>query len=270
MNIELEAAASLRHLALNEDVKAYILQNPPIYQSLLHAAMRFIGGETLDQCVEVAEALNKAGFAVTIDYMGESTRDEVEAEQATQEFCEVIRVISSHNLDASVSLDLSHIGAVVDPEIGYRNACILAGLMQKTDLEMMISMEGTDRTDLILEIYQRLCENFNNVGITLQAYLHRTPDDLESTLRHPGKIRLVKGAYAAPADLAKSCGVELDAAYSQLMEVLFRSEHLCSISTHDPNLLEQAHKFIQEHQIEHSKFEFEMLKGVAPERLKAM
>jgi proline dehydrogenase len=89
-------------------------------------------------------------------------------------------------------------------------------------------------------------------------------------LRHPGKIRLVKGAYAAPADLAKSRGVELDAAYSQLMEVLFRSEHLCSISTHDPNLLEQAHKFIQEHQIEHSKFEFEMLKGVAPERLKAM
>jgi proline dehydrogenase len=74
MNIELEAAASLRHLALNEDVKTYVLQNPPIYQRLLRAATRFIGGETLDQCVEVAKALNKAGFAVTIDYMGETTR----------------------------------------------------------------------------------------------------------------------------------------------------------------------------------------------------
>jgi proline dehydrogenase len=140
---------------------------------------------------------------------------------------------------------------------------------------MMISMEGTDRTSLILEVHQRLCETFSNIGITLQAYLHRTPSDLESALQRPGKIRLVKGAYAAPDDLAKPRGAGLDESYRLLMERLLMSGHLCSIATHDPALLdplplEYAHKLIQEKGIEPDHIEFEMLKGVTQERLETM
>ena len=128
---------------------------------------------------------------------------------------------------------------------------------------------------MILEIHQRLCETFDNVGITLQAYLHRTPADLESVLQHAGKIRLVKGAYAAPTHLAKPRGAELDSSYCQLMERLLTSGHPCSIATHDPALLdpvplEYAHKLIQEQSIERDNIEFEMLKGVTPERLRVM
>jgi proline dehydrogenase len=108
------------------------------------------------------------------DFMGESTRDAAMAEQATREFLNVIQAITDRNLNASVSLDLSHIGTVIDAELGYENACTLAEAAQQAGLEMMISMEGTDRTDLILETHQRLCERFNNVGITLQTYLYRT------------------------------------------------------------------------------------------------
>jgi len=275
MSIELEVAEALKHIALDEEIKTYVLQHPQLYQPLLRAALRFIGGETLTACVETAKSLNQQGFAVTIDYMGESTRDAETAKQATQEFCNVIQAIGNQKLDSSISLDLSHIGMVIDAELGYKNACLLASSAQNVGLEMMISMEGSDRTSLILETYQRLCKTFDNVGITLQAYLHRTPDDLESVLQCPGKIRLVKGAYAAPTNIAKSRGVELDESYCQLMERLLSSGHSCSMATHDPALLDSvplqyAHKFIQEQGIEQSNIEFEMLKGVTPERLQAM
>jgi proline dehydrogenase len=219
--------------------------------------------------------LNQQGFAVTLDYMGESTRDTDMAQQATQEFLHVIQAIAEWNLDSSVSLDLSHIGMVIDAELGYKNACVLAKAAQKAGLEMMISMEATDRTNLILEIHQRLCETFDNVGITLQAYLHRTPDDLERALQRPGKIRLVKGAYATPAGLAKPRGAELDGAYRQLMDRLITSGHRCSIATHDPAILdpislEYAHRLIQEQGIKLDLIEFEMLKGVTQERLEAL
>jgi proline dehydrogenase len=275
MSLEFEAAEMLKQVALDEEIKDFVLQHPSLYQPLLHAALRFIGGETLSDCVETSKFLNQQGFAVTIDYMGESTRDAGMAQQATQEFLRVIQAIAEQNLDSSVSLDLSHIGMVIDAELGYKNACILAAAAQNAGLEMMISMEGTDRTNLILEIHQRLCKMFDNVGITLQAYLHRTPDDLESALQRPGKIRLVKGAYATPDSLAKSRGAELDRSYRQLMERLLTSGHLCSIATHDSALLDPvslkyAHQFVQEQGIELDHIEFEMLKGVTQERLEAM
>jgi proline dehydrogenase len=275
MKIEFEVAETLKQVALDEKIKTYVLQHPSLYQSLLQAALRFIGGETLTDCVQTVKSLNQQGFAVTIDYMGESTRDVDMAQQATQEFLYVIQAIAEQNLDSSISLDLSHIGMVIDAELGYKNACILAKAAQKLGLEMMISMEGTDRTSLILEIHQRLCETFDNVGITLQAYLHRTPSDLESVLQRPGKIRLVKGAYAAPPDLVKPRGAELDRSYRQLLEKLLMSKHSCSIATHDPALLnsfplEYAHKLIQEKEIELDHIEFEMLKGVTQERLASM
>lgn len=275
MSIELEVAEVLKHIALNENIKAHIIQHPSLYRPLLHAALRFIGGESLAQCVKTAKSLNQQGFAVTIDYMGESTRDAEMAEQATQEFLNVIQAIAAQNLDSSVSLDLSHIGMVINAELCYENAYLLAESAKSKGLEIMISMEGTDRTSLILQIHKRLCETFDNVGITLQAYLHRTPEDLEAALHRPGKIRLVKGAYAATADLAKPRGKELDDSYRFLMEKLLKSGHPCSIATHDPALLdpiplEHAHKFIQNEEIKQTQIEFEMLKGVAQERLEKM
>src|SRR3712207_1038870 len=103
MSIEFEAAEALRHIALDETVKSYVLQHPPIYQALRHAAMRFIGGETLTECIEITKLLNEQGHAVTIDFMGESTRDAAMAEQATQEFLNVIRAIAEQTLNASIS-----------------------------------------------------------------------------------------------------------------------------------------------------------------------
>lgn len=267
---ELQVADTLRHLALNEEVKAYVLRNPPLYQVLLLAAMRFIGGETLTQCEKVARDLNAHGFAVTIDYMGESTRDEEMAKQATQEFLEVVQIIASEKLNASVSLDLSHIGMAIDPDLAYINACTLAQAAQDAEIEVMISMEGSDRASMVLDIHKKLSEYFENVGITLQAYLYRTSNDLAKVLQRPGKIRLVKGAYAASSEVAKPRGKELDDAYKELLETLLQSGHPCSIATHDMAMLSHAKSFIEAEKIEPKQVEFEMLKGVTLERLQLM
>jgi proline dehydrogenase len=135
---------------------------------------------------------------------------------------------------------------------------------------MMISMEGSERTGEILDAHCWLCERFDNVGITLQAYLYRTKDDLTAALERPGRIRLVKGAYEEPPDIAQPRGVAVDATYRELMETLLISGHACSIATHDPLLLDYAHPFIQEHHLSGDTLEFEMLYGITPERLQMM
>ena len=198
MSSEFEAATALRNIALDEGAKSYVLEHPPLYQALRKAAMRFIGGESLALCVGVARILYSQGHRVTIDFMGESTRDVATAKAATQEFSAVIGALQAEDIAASVSLDLSHIGMEIDSALCYQNACQLAEKSQQAGLEIMISMEGTDRTDCVLDLYQRLCKQYNNVGITLQAYLYRTDKDMAVAVECPGKIRLVKGAFAAP------------------------------------------------------------------------
>jgi len=268
--LETQAAAALRHIARNEAIKGYVQQNAPLYQALLRMALRFIGGELLPQCQETALTLNKQGSAVAIDYMGESTRDAAMAQQATQEFLNVIAVIATQNLNASIALDLSHIGLTVDADLAFRNATTLAQAAQSAGIEMMISMEGSERISEILGMHQRLCEHFENIGITFQAYLFRTAEDLVSALGRPGRIRLVKGAYEEPANVAMPRDVALDHTYLDFMEKLLTSGHSCSIATHDLALLEHAHTFIQEHQLSYEPFEFEMLYGVTPDRLQMM
>jgi proline dehydrogenase len=269
-SIDLRAAAALRRIALNEEIKAYVLQHEPLYQTFLRVAARFIGGETLTQCIEVAKSLNHAGFAVTVDYMGESTRDAAIADGARGEFLEVINAISKEGLDASVSLDLSHIGMAVDAKSAYKRAQVLVETAKRLGREVMISMEGANRTSLILEIYYRLCEGFDNVGITLQAYLYRTPNDIQAALLRPGKIRLVKGAYDEPSTVAMSRGRELDTTFCHLMESILRSGQSCSIATHDKSILDRADDFIQANKINRDKVEFEMLHGVTPNLLEDM
>jgi proline dehydrogenase len=131
-------------------------------------------------------------------------------------------------------------------------------------------MEGTDRTTIILDIHGKLAQEFDNVGITLQAFLYRTDADLNSVLQRPGKIRLCKGAYEAPPHLAMPRGSQLDSAYLQLAKKLVESGHACSIATHDQTILDQVHQFIRAGNFRHDNVEFEMVKGVTLERLDAM
>ncbi len=242
------ASAALKRIARDERIKAYVQNEKPIHDALLGAALRFTGGERLGECVAVAERVNGLlGHSVTIDYMGESTRDEETAREATEEFLRVAEAIRGRGLDSSVSLDLSHLGLVVDGELAFENASRLVSAARDANLEVMVSIEGSERTDEVLGVYRRLSERFEEaVGITLQAYLRRTPPDLEHAMGRPGKIRLVKGAFEERADVAMARGRDLDDAYRSLVERLLSGGHPTSVSTHDPELLGHADRFLRE------------------------
>jgi len=265
-----QAADALRHLALNEEAKKYILDRPRLYEAGLRAAQRFIGGETLDECIQEAKAIDRGGHLVSIDFMGESTRARKMAQDATEEFVRIARAIDRHEIEASVSLDLSHVGMVIDEDLCLENANRIAEAACEANTEMMISMEGADRTDTVLRLHQRLCERFDNVGVTLQAYLRRTPDDLTTVMERPGKIRLVKGAFATPEHLTVERRECLLARYRELTGRLVSAGYPCSIATHDEHLLDSICQLVRDKFRSDGAVEFEMLKGVTTERLDAL
>lgn len=266
-NPRLQAIEALRSISRNEEIKAYLIQNRQLYKIALKAARRFIGGETLDECFQTTKVIIKKGHSLTIDFMGESTRDKKTADQSTEEFLRIIQRIRKTECNASISLDLSHIGMMIDKKLGLENATKLAQKAQQAEIEMMISMEGIDRIDDILESYNELSKDYGNVGITLQAYLHRTKVDLEEILKKPGRIRLLKGAYKVSARYALPLGKDTDKVYKKYAEKILLSKHLSSIATHDEKLISNILKFIKNKRLSTNLFEFEMLHGATPELL---
>lgn len=255
------AAAALRSVARSETLKAYVGDRPELYETLLRVARRYIAGESLADCLAVARDFHRRGVACTIDAMGESTRDRGTVAAATREFAEVLRSIGGKLLRPSISLDLSHIGLAIDADLAARNLTSLAELAAATDSELMVSMEGSERTDAILNIYEQVGHRFACVGITLQAYLHRTPTDLARVLELPGRVRLVKGAFAEPVDRALPRGAELDSRFLRLLATALERGARCSIATHDPTLVRSARELLASSPGAHLA-EFEMLLGV--------
>ncbi|GAA2204104.1 proline dehydrogenase family protein [Nonomuraea monospora] len=238
MTVMEQAAQAMRALALDEALKDQVAADPALRASAWRVAERYVGGRSIAEALARAAELNAEGTLVSIDYMGESCRDAALATAETDVFLDLSRQAAARGTACSVSLDLSHLGSVVDRELGLANATRLAEATAAAGQEMTISMEGSDRTDLILWTHERLCERFDHVGITVQARLHRTAGDLDRLLRQPGRIRLVKGSYLESESLAHARDSrELRAAYLRYAALLLDSGHPCSIATHDPDLL---------------------------------
>jgi proline dehydrogenase len=263
------AAAALRRLARRDDIKHFVLSNAPVHSALQAAAQRYVVGDSIADALRALDALRARGHAVTIDFLGEDTRDERAARSATDEFLALIARLDARDsisAKASVSLDLSHIGLAISEELALDHARQIAAAADNAGREMMISMESSSRTDAILRIHETLCHRYGSVGITLQAALKRTPQDLSAVLQRPGRIRLVKGAYAESDKVAFPRGELVDRAYDDLLANLIESGHPCSIATHDSRLIERAQALLQDG-ADGGTMEFEMLYGVTPERL---
>lgn len=264
--IRQQASQSLRKAAINEEAKAYLLSNPSLFNLLLKAARRYIGGETLDQALATRKELRAQGFQTSLEFMGENVTTQAEAKEATQEFLKIINALKNENKPDRVSLDLSHLGLVLDPQLGMDHFRSLARLSENTSIELFISSEGLDRTDEVLDAYFQLSREFSHVHITLQAYLHRTPKDLERVLKESrGKVRMVKGAFEGPKELFLSRGPELNARYIEMINTLFEAKRYCSIATHDPQMIELIIPLLENRH--HSMYEFEMLYGIGTNQL---
>ena len=256
------AADVLRGWALDEDLKERMLADARIAAVARRLSERYIAGERIDDALGAVRRAAERGHLGSIEYVGESIRSADVADAETAVFVELAQAIGTAGLASTVSFDLSHVGSVIDPELGFENASALARATAPLGTALMVSAEGSDRTDLVLDLYERLAAEHAHVGITLQARLRRTPADLDRVLALPGRVRLVKGAFLEPDAVAHRRDSDgMYEAYLSLADRLVSSGHALSLATHDESLVE---RLIDRHgdalRAEH--VEFEMLMGL--------
>ncbi|MCZ8520802.1 MULTISPECIES: proline dehydrogenase family protein [Paenibacillus] len=257
---EAKCAEALRSAARRQDVKLYVEQSPEIYRIVSRAAARYIAGETRQEGIVTARQLMEKGYAVSLEYIGENTADAEECKQAALEFMQLIQELGRAGMTSRISLDLSHIGLAVDPELAYLHLTQLAELAQLHGMELVISMEESEKTEGILAVYERAAAEHSHVGITLQAQLERTPHDLERVLACPGRIRIVKGAYLEDESIPRSDA--LNARYLELLDRCIRAGQPVSIATHDERLIRTA---AERGYLKGPQVELEMLYGIRPD-----
>jgi proline dehydrogenase len=225
-------------------------------------AARFVAGETLDECIAVLRRLNEQGLHANTTLLGEGVLEPGETVRVVEAYEEVIDRITAEDLLANVALKLTHLGLEIDEELAYAN---LRRLLDKGSF-IRIDMEQSEFVEATLRVFRRLREEgYANVGTVLQAYLYRTPEDLESLLPLAPNLRLVKGAYLEPPDIAYPAKTDVDRTYGRLMERMLTAPGHVAIATHDEALIERAIRFADEHDVPRSTFEFQMLYGVRPQ-----
>lgn len=262
-----QTSAALRKAALNEETKEYILSNPVLFNTLKKAADRYIGGETLEETIDKVKFQNKRWLKCSIEFMGENTRTENDANAATDEFIKICQNIKHHGLNSTVSLDLSHIGLAISQDLCVNNLNLICQEASKGNIEVIISAENTDRTDAVLKAYKDIAKIHQNIAITLQAYLYRTKDDFDEVIKLNGRIRIVKGAFETPPRLSLPRGEQLDKVYLNYIDKLLNANHLCSIATHHKEIQQEVTKLIQKYNVNRNIYEFESLFGIQNEQL---
>jgi proline dehydrogenase len=225
-------------------------------------AARFVAGETLDDCIAVLRRLNAQGLHANTTLLGEGVLEPGETERVVSAYEAVIDRIAAEELRANVALKLTHLGLEIDEELAYANMTRLLG----KGSFIRIDMEQSQFVDATVRIYRRLRhDGFDNVGTVLQAYLYRTPDDLDSLLSLAPNLRLVKGAYLEPANVAYPRKADVDAVYARLAERMLAGTGHVAIATHDETLIDHTIRYAEEHGVSRERIEFQMLYGVRPQ-----
>jgi proline dehydrogenase len=228
-------------------------------------AARFVAGETLDDAVPVLRRLNENGLLTNTTLLGEGVRDEAETVAVVAAYREVLDRIQSEGLKTNVAVKLTHLGLALDEELALDNVAELAEHAAAVGNFVRIDMEESRYVDATLRIYCRLRENgHDNVGAVLQAYLFRSAADLDALQPLAPSLRIVKGAYLEPAEVAYPRKRDVDAAYVSLMEKALAGGGFTAVATHDEALIEHAISFTRERAIPAERFQFQMLYGVRP------
>ncbi|WP_195575112.1 proline dehydrogenase family protein [Paenibacillus sp. 1001270B_150601_E10] len=262
IDLEVRFAEAMKSIARRADLKGYVEQTPAVYQLLQRAAAKYVSGEERKDALEAGQRLADKGYALSLEYIGENATDALVCEAAAFELSGLIHALAEQGVAARVSFDLSHIGLSLDDELAYKHLAVLAEQAQDADIELFISMEESVKTDAILAIYKKAAAAYSNLGITIQAQLNRTKQDLSDLQSAPGRIRIVKGAYQEPEQLSIPRSTALNERYVQLIDQAIRMGHRLSIATHDQSLIDEV---IKRGWIDKPGVEFELLYGIRPD-----
>lgn len=225
-------------------------------------AQRFVAGDDLEAAMATARRLTDDGMHVSLDLLGEEVQRPEQAASACAKYIACIDRIGSAGLAANISIKLTQLGLALDPALASDLVDRLARRAGEVGTTVTIDMEGSRYTQATLDLYAELQPRHGNLGVCVQAYLRRTPDDLERLLPLGGHIRLCKGAYTEPPQLAFQSRSEVNAAFARLLEPLMRAEGVRpAIATHDDRLLTLARALGAERS---QPWEVQTLYGVRP------
>jgi proline dehydrogenase len=225
---------------------------------------RFVAGEAIEETVPIIRAINGEGCTASFDHLNESVTRSEETQAEVKEYLKILSAIDEFELRSNVSIKLSQFGLQIDPELAYNNARVVVAEAARRGNFVRIDMEGSDVTQVTIDIFKRLRQEFglNDVGIVLQSYLRRTYDDAVDLLKLPARIRICKGAYNEPPEVAFPDKKDTDKNYVRVMQLLLTSGYYHGIATHDPKMIQATIDFTQREGIGKETFEFQMLFGV--------
>ncbi len=225
-------------------------------------AKRYIAGEERKDAIEVIRRLNAHGILATIDSLGEHVKDISHAEEAVREYLGLLDDIREAGVGSTVSMKLSHLGLDISDEIAERNAEAVIKRAFELGNSVTFDMEGSRYTRKTIDIFLRLHERYPNTAIAIQSYLYRSASDVKLLIEKGASVRLVKGAYKEPPDIAFPKKRDVDRNFEELMKSLLLKGKNPAIATHDERLINEAVRFAEENRIPKDRFEFQMLLGI--------
>lgn len=255
---------SLLYLSQSPTAKR-VVTGTPVSRAM---AQRFVAGDTLEEAVAAARALNDAGLSVSLDYLGEAVESRAEAESATDMVIRILETVKREGLDANVSVKPTQFGLDMDPDFCRRNIEMVLQRARELgdgagEIFVRLDMESSEYTERTVALVEALwAEGFHNTGTVLQSYLRRTPDDLERMIALGARVRLVKGAYKEPDTVAFPDKADTDRMFVEEMERLLEAGNYPAIATHDEAIIDAARRYVWEKGIAKESFEFQMLYGV--------
>jgi len=243
----------------------------PLTRRFFFLAKRFVAGETIASALQAVEALNAAGLTATLDYLGEDVADRALAQRTRDVYLELLQAIRRDGARTNVSVKLSALGLLIDEELAVSHVrSIVAQAQRAPDPFVRIDMEGSALTDATLRVFERVYAEHRSVGPVLQAYLRRTPGDVDRAIALGARVRLCKGAYNEPPQIAYRDMPTIRREYLRLAEALLSRGNYPGIATHDERLITAVKTYAADQNIGADRFEFQMLYGVRPSRQRSL
>ncbi len=225
-------------------------------------AKRWIAGNTLEEALDVAQDLNKKGKLTTLDLLGEEIGNIKEASTFVEDYIRILSRIYTKKIKSNISLKPTQMGLALDEEICYQNIEKIVKNAAMFQNFVRIDMEGSAHTQKTIDIFKRLREKYENIGLVIQAYLYRSEDDIKDLLSMGANIRLCKGAYTEPKEIAFPKKKDVDKNYKKLSELLLNSGKRQAFATHDEKMVNHIIEYANKKGIDKDQIEFQMLYGI--------
>ncbi|ETT87922.1 proline dehydrogenase family protein [Viridibacillus sp. FSL R5-0477] len=222
-------------------------------------AQSVVAGTNIKETIDSIKELNNHGIACTVDNLGEFVFEKSEAIAAKNQILELIQAIHDHGVDAHISLKPSQLGLDIDIDFCYENLKEIVALADQYGIFVNFDMENYDRLHPSFELMEQLNNEHQNIGTVIQAYFHESDENIEKYKNY--RLRIVKGAYKEPANIAYQDKAEIDAKYIKLIEYHLLNGKFTSIATHDHRVINHVKQFVKTNNIPNDKFEFQMLYG---------